>query len=94
MKGLKMDNLYKIKDGIIGLAIGDALGVPGEFKDREELKNNPITDTIATITGSLLGIYYGFDRINDKWKKLLKKYDYIIDMCKEFQKIFDSINYK
>lgn len=25
----------KIKDGIIGLAVGDALGVPCEFHDRE-----------------------------------------------------------
>ncbi len=35
------------KNGIIGLAIGDALGVPGEFKSREYLKMDPIT----TMTG-------------------------------------------
>lgn len=45
------------------------------------------TDTVAAITGSLLGIYYGFDSINDKWKESLKKYHYIIDMCEEFEKI-------
>lgn len=35
-----------IKDGIIGFAIGDALGVPVEFKTREQLKNNPVLDMI------------------------------------------------
>ena len=34
----------KIKDGIVGLIIGDALGVPVEFNTREELEINPITD--------------------------------------------------
>ena len=33
----------KIKDGIIGLIIGDALGVPVEFNSRESLKKNPVT---------------------------------------------------
>ena len=33
----------KVKDGIIGLIIGDALGVPVEFKYREDLKLNPVT---------------------------------------------------
>ena len=45
------------------------------------------TDTIAAITGSLLGIYYGLDSINDKWRLSLKKYDYIIDLCKKFEEI-------
>jgi ADP-ribosylglycohydrolase len=33
----------KIKDGMIGLVVGDALGVPVEFKSREELSENPVT---------------------------------------------------
>lgn len=33
----------KVKDGIIGLIIGDALGVPVEFQSRESLKINPVT---------------------------------------------------
>jgi len=34
----------KIIDGIIGFAIGDALGVPAEFQSREYLKRVPVTD--------------------------------------------------
>lgn len=33
----------KVKDGIIGLIIGDALGVPVEFQSRESLKIDPVT---------------------------------------------------
>ena len=35
-----------IRDSIIGFAIGDALGVPAEFKSRRELKLYPIEDMI------------------------------------------------
>ena len=37
----------KIKDGIIGLLIGDALGVPVEFRSREYLAENPVTGMIG-----------------------------------------------
>ena len=37
----------KIKDGICGLIIGDALGVPVEFTSREYLKENPVTDMVG-----------------------------------------------
>ena len=33
----------KVKDGIIGLVVGDALGVPVEFKSRKYLEQNPVT---------------------------------------------------
>jgi ADP-ribosyl-[dinitrogen reductase] hydrolase len=33
-----------IKDALLGLAIGDALGVPHEFKPREKFDANPVTD--------------------------------------------------
>lgn len=32
----------KVKDGIIGFVIGDCLGVPVEFMNRQDLKNNPV----------------------------------------------------
>lgn len=38
---LLRDSVY---DGIYGLCIGDAIGVPAEFKSREELKKSPVTD--------------------------------------------------
>ena len=33
----------KVKDGMIGLIIGDALGVPVEFTSRQYLRENPVT---------------------------------------------------
>lgn len=39
---MKGDNL-KIKSAICGLVVGDALGVPVEFKTREYLEENPVT---------------------------------------------------
>ena len=39
-----MITLEQIKAVMIGHAIGDALGVPVEFCEREELKTNPVVD--------------------------------------------------
>lgn len=39
--------MTKIKDGILGVAIGDAMGVPIEFKKREELLDNPVTSMMG-----------------------------------------------
>lgn len=33
-----------IKDALFGLAVGDALGVPVEFKSRESIRQNPVVD--------------------------------------------------
>ena len=40
-------NKNKSIDILLGVAIGDALGVPLEFKNRNYLKENPITDMIG-----------------------------------------------
>lgn len=37
----------KIESGLFGLAIGDALGVPVEFKSRISLRENPVTDMMG-----------------------------------------------
>jgi ADP-ribosylglycohydrolase len=35
--------LYDVKSVLFGVAVGDALGVPVEFRSREEIKENPVT---------------------------------------------------
>jgi ADP-ribosyl-[dinitrogen reductase] hydrolase len=36
--------LEQVTGGFLGLAIGDALGVPVEFQSRDSLKKNPVVD--------------------------------------------------
>ena len=43
----------KFKAAILGHAIGDALGVPVEFRKRSYLKDNPVTDMIGWGTYNL-----------------------------------------
>lgn len=45
--------MLKIKNGIIGHAIGDAMGVPVEFRNRQELFKNPVTDMVGYGTYSV-----------------------------------------
>ena len=40
-------NNKRIKDGIIGLTVGDALGVPYEFTKIETMQQSPCTDMIG-----------------------------------------------
>jgi len=40
-------NINNCKDILLGVAIGDALGVPVEFKSREEISRQPVTDMIG-----------------------------------------------
>ncbi len=48
------------------------------------------TDTIAAITGGLLGIYYGIDAIKQEWKSNLKKYEYIKKLSKDFEEMIEN----
>lgn len=41
------------------------------------------TDTIGFIAGSLAGILYGYDNINNNWKEKLIKRDYIENLCEK-----------
>ncbi len=37
----------KVRDGLYGLCVGDALGVPAECRTREDLRRNPITGMVG-----------------------------------------------
>ena len=43
----------KIYNTLYGAIVADALGVPVEFKDRDYLKENPVTDMIGYGTYNL-----------------------------------------
>lgn len=51
------------------------------------------TDTIAACTGGLLGIYYGIDNIDIKFKNDLKRKNYIYDICEQFDKNVNTDKY-
>ena len=44
---MKNMNFDRYKAAILGLIVGDALGVPAEFKSRGNMKDNPVTDMIG-----------------------------------------------
>jgi len=46
-------NSSKIKSVLFGVAVGDALGVPVEFKSRETISRNPVSDMIGFGTYNL-----------------------------------------
>lgn len=47
------------------------------------------TDTVGACVGALAGIYYGIENINESWKKDLIKYNYIEELCNNFNKILN-----
>jgi ADP-ribosyl-[dinitrogen reductase] hydrolase len=42
-----------IKSALFGVAVGDALGVPVEFKSRDTISENPVTDMLGYGTYNL-----------------------------------------
>lgn len=44
--------IIEIQSALFGVAVGDALGVPVEFKSRQTIAQNPVTDMIG------LGTYH------------------------------------
>ena len=48
-----VDYSEDIKSALFGVAVGDALGVPVEFKSRETISKNPVTDMIGYGTYNL-----------------------------------------
>ena len=50
--------MKQIVNSILGFAIGDAMGVPNEFKKRDELLKNPVTDMTGNGTYDVpLGVW-------------------------------------
>ncbi|MBM4176754.1 MAG: ADP-ribosylglycohydrolase family protein [Ignavibacteria bacterium] len=47
------DKNNSIKSALFGVAVGDALGVPVEFKSRDTIRKNPVTDMIGYGTYNL-----------------------------------------
>ena len=47
-------------------------------------------DTVGACVGGVAGIYYGLESINKDWIKDLQKYDYIENMCNEFNKVLNE----
>ncbi len=47
------------------------------------------TDTVGACVGGLAGIYYGLDAICNSWKNDLLKYNYIEELCNNFN---DTLN--
>lgn len=50
---MKNTTTMNIKSALFGIAVGDALGVPVEFKSRQEIAQNPVTDMIGYGTYNL-----------------------------------------
>ena len=48
------------------------------------------TDTIGAITGSMAGILYGYDKINNSWLEKLKNKEYISDLIEKFEIILNK----
>lgn len=48
------------------------------------------TDTVGACVGGLLGIYYGIDSIKNDWKQMLKKFDYIMELCNNFDSVVNK----
>ncbi|PWV54517.1 ADP-ribosylglycohydrolase family protein [Chitinophaga sp. S165] len=64
-----------IKDALLGVATGDALGV--------HLGND--TDTTAAVTGGLAGLTYGWETIPADWLNVLAKRDAIDQLITNLQ---------
>src|SRR4051812_8041977 len=54
LDNIKMNDIeYKIRSVLFGVAVGDALGVPVEFKSRQDIAVSPVSDMIGYGTYNL-----------------------------------------
>jgi ADP-ribosylglycohydrolase len=75
------DLTSSIRSALFGLAVGDALGVPVEFKTRAMLQSHPVTDTTSAVTGGLAGLLYSFDSIPAEWMEQIARREDIEDLA-------------
>ena len=47
------------------------------------------TDTVAAIAGAFAGIIYGLEDIPSEWLEVLKKRDYLENICLDFHKVLN-----
>jgi ADP-ribosylglycohydrolase len=40
------------------------------------------TDTVAAIAGGIAGLYYGYEQVPKEWLSVIKRREWIEDMCK------------
>ncbi len=93
---MNINKIMKVKDGIIGFVVGDALGVPVEFVSREILKEDPVVDMREYGTYNMPKGTWSDDSsmilatMNSIVKKQAIDYD---DIMKEFCKWFFQAKY-
>lgn len=88
------DRYKSLYNGVLGLAIGDALGVPAEFMNRTVLKRNPITEMISggcwnqpagTWSDDTSMTLATIDALNkSNWKNELALYDIVMNNFKDW----------
>jgi ADP-ribosyl-[dinitrogen reductase] hydrolase len=83
--GDDMKELKGMKDGIVGFAIGDAMGTPTEFYTRKELLKNPIMDMVPSIEkGTPMGAW------SDDTAMTLAEMQAIIDKGIDYKEMADN----
>ena len=45
------------------------------------------TDTVAAIAGGLAGLYYGYEDIPEEWLGVIKRRDWIEELCEQANRI-------
>ena len=46
------------------------------------------TDTVGAVTGGLAGLYYGYDQIPEDWLSVIKRKDWIEEICIKTSEVF------
>ena len=48
------------------------------------------TDTVGAVTGSITGLLYGYNNIPNNWRNGLQNKEYLMDICKKFDKTINK----